>query len=761
MLAAVGMAWGAMAPEDRVELADGLYARGLYELALEEYSAVAREAPDFPRRDAVLFRAAECLRHLGREENAQRFYEQTAAEYPDSEYRFRADLRRAERASARGRSADAAQWLQDALARNPPKEWAAPLNFHAALALEKDGRTNEAIRAYRHVVENFRDSPVAPMAAMNLAELYRRIGTETNDLRSLYAMVAERASDGRWAAEALFNLAEVAYRQGDYAAAWDALESLRAKYPDDLRVKESAMLRAWTLYRMERTDQAMVVIDDLLREKPEDSAALYLKANLLRAVKRGEEAAPIYTRLRERLGADDPLRMAVWYESAVLAFDRRRYREAAELAAAVTSGAGDLFDRALRLQAEALAAAGETGRAREAWRVVRDRAGENATVARAWFEFGRLSQQLGETSEAMRAYAQVASVAADPDLAAPALHALATLREATGDDEAASKDWKTLVEKFPMYGKVDEVVYRKAANEARRGRTAEAEQTLKDFARRFPESPWRAEAAYLRGALAERAERWKEAEIAYRESMVAARDAEERTRAHWRLAYVIQKQGREDDAATAYDMLLDTGAVTNMPPELLEWLTRRSLESGAVERAVRAARAWARIAATPEQRQAAWCCVGRAERMLGRHEAAVAAYEEGLKEAVETDEAAAAWLALGELRLKMGRIDGAREAFVRAGAAESASARTRAESYFGLGRVAEESHDWDAARRYYLGVALLYDDETLSPESLWRAARAMRRAGQVAEADQILQELVQRYPRSRWAGSEASDGKED
>lgn len=243
--------------------------------------------------------------------------------------------------------------------------------------------------------------------------------------------------------------------------------------------------------------------------------------------------------------------------------------------------------------------------------------------------------------------------------------------------------------------------------------------------------------------------------------MVAARDVAERTRAQWRLAHVVQKQGREDDAATAYDMLLDTVAVTNMPPELLEWLTRRSLNSGAAERAVRAARTWAGIAATPEQRQAAWCCVGRAERMLGRHEAAAAAYEEGLKEPVETDETTDAWLAVGELRLTAGRLDAAREAFERAGAAASASAMDRARSYFGLGRVAEELRDWDTAQRYYLGVALLYDDETLSAESLWRAAQVMRRAGKFGEAEKILRELAQRYPHSRWAQSEVSEGKED
>ena len=70
----------------------------------------------------------------------------------------------------------------------------------------------------------------------------------------------------------------------------------------------------------------------------------------------------------------------------------------------------------------------------------------------------------------------------------------------------------------------------------------------------------------------------------------------------------------------------------------------------------------------------------------------------------------------------------------------------RARSYYGLGRCAEAKEDWEAARRLYLSVGLLYDDPDLTPDSLERAAAVMDRLGLSKEAEQARKELLDRYP---------------
>ena len=69
----------------------------------------------------------------------------------------------------------------------------------------------------------------------------------------------------------------------------------------------------------------------------------------------------------------------------------------------------------------------------------------------------------------------------------------------------------------------------------------------------------------------------------------------------------------------------------------------------------------------------------------------------------------------------------------------------------GLGRNAEDQAKWEDAARYFMSIAVLYDDPELSPEALLRAARAYKALNRAADAERTHAELKQRYPQSTWA----------
>ncbi|MEM7397021.1 MAG: hypothetical protein AAF492_32240, partial [Verrucomicrobiota bacterium] len=43
-------------PEEQMRFADALYGRSLYKMALKEYEALLKKAPDYEGKDLVLFR---------------------------------------------------------------------------------------------------------------------------------------------------------------------------------------------------------------------------------------------------------------------------------------------------------------------------------------------------------------------------------------------------------------------------------------------------------------------------------------------------------------------------------------------------------------------------------------------------------------------------------------------------------------------------------------------------------------------------------
>ncbi|MEI7900221.1 MAG: hypothetical protein WCK89_08205, partial [bacterium] len=80
--------------QDRLQLADGLFRRSLFDLAAREYAALA-DAPGVEGLDNVLFRLGECYRRTQHFPEAEAAYKRLAEACPASTNVFRANLQRA------------------------------------------------------------------------------------------------------------------------------------------------------------------------------------------------------------------------------------------------------------------------------------------------------------------------------------------------------------------------------------------------------------------------------------------------------------------------------------------------------------------------------------------------------------------------------------------------------------------------------------------------------------------------------------------
>jgi TolA-binding protein len=73
--------------------------------------------------------------------------------------------------------------------------------------------------------------------------------------------------------------------------------------------------------------------------------------------------------------------------------------------------------------------------------------------------------------------------------------------------------------------------------------------------------------------------------------------------------------------------------------------------------------------------------------------------------------------------------------------------RTNAEARLLAGDVQFERGNFDEASKAFMSVALLYDDPAITPRALKKAANAYQRAGKSAEADKVVKQLRERYPK--------------
>lgn len=745
-------AWGLNADE-QMRFADGIYLRGFYETAVGEYLVLLRDYPASLHVPAALYRAGECYRQMGNQTGAERFYQRVAAEYPDSEQAPRAQLRRAEAAIAAGRYADALPLLQAVGSAQPAAETAAAATYYLGFARWKSGDRRDAEAAYAQILKDHGQSPYAAYAALDLVELHAgETGTETNVAAWCEQAVAAAATPAV-KAEALFRWGDWAYRQERYQTAADVLQTLQVELPGEPRARDALRAAGWSLYYLDRAPEALAMADKQLAVAPDAesaAAALYLRANCLRKMNRDGEALGDYERVaREYPGTSFAGRAA--YEIMATHFKRGEW-EPALVAAPPQPDAANAAD-VLWMRAESERALGRVDLARGRYETLVREFPKAPQAVPALLRLGEMARAAGQWQDAARLFRRVAEEHPRHEAVPAALQASALARQRGGDAAGALADWDALLSRKPDENMAAEARLQKALVLVELKKRQQALEVLDALVRDRPDGMAVARAQYWRGALLADREQWESAENALRASLSAGPDAQTASLARLRLAVVLQRQGRLDEAADQIEPLLADDRLVADNSALVEWLAHRRFDQGQYERTRQAAQVLAANAREASWRQIGWYWAGVAQAQLGNEKAALEMFEKAVAEKAETREGAEAQLLLANLELKDGRSEEAAARYAAAAEAATGEAALdlRVRAYFGLGEAAEAAGQPEQAARHFLSVAVLFDDPEWTPHALYRAGRLFGQLGKPAEQAGAWQELKRRYPESSFA----------
>ncbi len=725
-------------PEGQVRFADALFARGMYQLALTEYEA-ASAAGGLTNGAAVLYRRAESHRALGQESQARALYEQLTATPVSGPYAVRAALRLAERAISAGAWDDAARALDAVREEEVPNDLRSGWRYYRAYAGLRKGTSKEPVRLLRALLKDDPAASLAPHARLELAEALAADPARADERERLLAEASSGDPAAPVTGEALVRLAAVRYQRGAFDGAASDYDRLRVAQP--ARFEAARTAAGWAYYRAGR------FADSLAAAGGEEAEALYLRANALRGLGRADEAASLYDRLLVDHAAA-PFVPAARYERAALALEQGDYAAALALAEKVETTPAIAADL-LWLKAEALRGLGRSEEARLAFAGLAERHASSARAVPALFQAGRLAQDAAQWDLASAHFRAAAAAATNDVTRGDAWLSSAWCRSKAGQHREAVQDWTALLEQISEHPRRDEAWYGRAQAAVALALPDEARGALESLLKETPSSRLAGEARFQLGALLEAKGLYEPAEYHYRLAARAGNDPALRRRIEFRRVAVLQRQGRQEDAAEALNALLaEPGSALPVPSPLLEWLARWNLEQSRWAEAERAALALAAMEGLPGWRAVGWHAAGRAREAQELLADARVAYANAAAQEADVREVADAALRAGQLALAAGETDAARGLLARAGerAATEDRADIRAQAYVALGDLAVASGQDVEAVRYFLGVALLYDDPVLTPRALRGAAAALERTGRLKERDQTLDELRARYP---------------
>ncbi len=739
----------ALTADEQMRFADGIYLRGFYETAVTEYLALLRDHPDSEHAPAALYRTGECYRQMGNPTGAERFYKQLAAQHPQSDQAPRAELRRAELAIAADRPDEAAALLNALLTGTPAPDVAAAASYYLGYSRLRAGDETGAAAAYERMLAEHKDSPYAAYAALDLAALRAKDKGNADEMEGWFEQALAAAATPAAKAEALFRWGDWAYRQERYAQAADLLQQLLVEFPGERRARDARLAAAWSLYYLDRAPEALAFAEKLEQDAADAETAasgVYLQANCLRKMNRDGEALAKYEAVaRDYAGSRFAGRAA--YEIMVTRFKRGDYEQALVVAPAQPE-AGQEAD-VLWMRAECERELGRLDAARGRYEALAKEHPKSPQAAPALLRLGEMARVAGRLDDAAAWFRRAAEDYPKNEAAGEALKASALARLRAGDARGALADWDALLARKLDAEAAAEARLQKALTLIELKKTKDALATLEEAA----QGAQAARAQYWRGVLLADGEKWADAERALRASLAAAPDAQTAALARLRLAVVLQRLDRMDEAVDQIEPLLDQPELVADNPALVEWAVRRRFDQGQYERTARAAEALAQNAREASWRQIGWHWAGASQTQLGNDQAATGFYEKAVAEKAQTREGAESQLLLAGLDLQAGRAASAAERY--AAAAEAAAgddaAGLRARAYFGLGEAAEAAGQADKAARHFLSVAVLYDDPEWAPHSLFRAGRLYDGLGKQKERDSAWRELRSRYPESSFA----------
>ncbi len=745
-------AW-ALSADEQMRFADGIYLRGFYETAVAEYLALLRDYPDSPHVPAALYRTGECYRQMGNQAGAERFYKQLVVQHPESEQVPRAELRRAELAIAEDRFSDAATILNALLIGEPSKDVAASASYYLGYSRLKAGDDSGASDAYARLLAEHGDSPYASFAALDLAALHAGDKNNADQMEAWFEKALAAAATPAAKAEALFRWGDWAYRNERYQQAADTLQSLLLEWPDERRARDALLAAAWSLYYLDRAPEALSLADKLEQNAADAETAasgVYLRANCLRKMNRDGEALAEYERVaRDYPGTRFASRAA--YETMVTRFKRGEYEKTLVAAPAQPEAANEAD--VLWMRAESERALGRLDAARGRYEELVGQFPKSAQAAPSLLRLGEMAREAGRLDEAAEWFGRVAAEYPKNEAVGEALKASALARMRAGDAKGALADWDALLARKLDASAAAGARLQKALVLIELKKEKDALETLDEIVKDPSGGESVALAHYWRGVLLAEKSKWPEAEAALRASLAATPDAQTSALARLRLAVVLQRQDRMDEAADQIAPLLDNPRLVAENPALVEWAVRRRFDQGQYDRALEAAVALAKNAAEPSWRQIGWYWAGSSQAQLGHDKEALAGYEKAVAEDAQTREGAESQLLLASLELKEGRYDKAEERFAEAArsAAGDDALALRARAYFGLGETAEAAGQIERAARHFMSVAVLFDDPEWTPHALYRAGRLFGQAGKTAEQKSAWKELRERYPDSSFA----------
>lgn len=722
---------------DQLEKANSLYTRKMHDFAALAYEQFLEAFPSVPGRDLAWYRLGECRRALGDQNAARQAYERLVAEFQEGEFFASAAYRLGEMALAERHFEEALERFRQSSQAASRAEVRLSARYQAGRCLERLGRTAEAAQAFEDVAAAEPPNPYRHHAMLAHADALTRMGEGARAF-AIYQQVAEHATPRLLKEEAAVKAGMAALAAGDDRLARSYFDQVLAGEEKSPWRPQALLGHVRLAARQGRHEEVLKLAKASLESwRGEAKAeALALMADALRALGRPAEATQAWQRLLQEF-PESRLAATAKFSRLVALHEANDPAATREIEAFLASEgvSADQRSRASLLLAERLFMAGDWEAAAGRYAEALEGSGLAETVRpQAAYKRAWSLAQAGRDAEAEQALSAFLEQYAQHELAASAFLQRGFCRQKLGRLEEALADFQEVLARHPGTRERETALLQRGLTLGQLQRRQDMRQAFLELLKEFPQGPAAAQAEYWLGWAALEEKDYAAAVP----RLTRARELDPTTfgeRVALRLALCYYHLQQRAELLNELARLPEGAA----PREILRWAGLRSAQEADFPAAERC------LAALPEPDAEALVALAESRLALGKYAEAAASAQAAAEAAQQPASRARALLAEAEARRGLQDFAAA-EQLAEAVMELQPEGRWNALGRMVLAEVAFARGDFEEAARAFMAVALLYEDEAVTPRALDRAAESYRRARREEEAMRAAEELRRRFP---------------
>lgn len=728
---------------DRLDFAKGLYARDMYDMALEEYETILRDAGGEDAAGEALLGAGESLFFLKRYPEAREKFLAFSRRYPDSPETEKAALRAGETLLYQGDKQEAFTLFHELRAAKNETVRVAARYYEGKISFDQ-GYMNAAAAHFREVADAPKPGPYTPFARYYLGEVL--LAQDLHEEAAMAFAQASKASDPLVRQLAFMGSGKAHAALEKHAEAAEFFRQASEPGADESVAEDAILNRMNELVNAERFDELAGVVESegpRIQDPKKQVEFKLLSAKALSRSGKKEAAQDVYRDVMKADGLKPEETKAAKLGVARNMIAQGQADEALTFLDSEDARRDLAEDELIFLRGEALRVkGGKDEAAREYAKIIameKSELKDEAMLARAYLYSGAGDYEKGV--EAFRAY-----LAAYPDaeLAPKAFSDLILAEVKLKDHPKAIEDSQRFLDRHPSGAEAQKVHLRLAGLYTEIGRYDLARETYDNHEKRFAGAVNPKEIAMLRAANAQRSGDVRGALRIYRK--ISAKDLMPERYAELlknrAFGYITLEEYRS--AAHTYLRLFRHYGAHAEDPEAYLWTADVYANAGAAVKLAETLDLFLQKYGAEAYPAEAAFYQAEADRLAGRHDKAAAGYDRALKGG--GDLAARASLGKGLALAAQGNGAAAEDALEDALRLAGDDHRLAVRIRMKLGEMYLGSKNFKEAAKTFFAVAILYDDPETVPQALWGAGQAFEKSKDNDKAVQAYRELAERYP---------------